>query len=233
MADPAYVAPVVLARAPAAGGGEVVLRTRPGAGPAGTDVYELVVDGIFAMDTVEVSTELRLASETLRRLTGSGWRVVVGGLGLGFTVRELRSDQRVATIDVVELEPALVEWVRDGLVRPAVGVLDDPRVRVRIGDITTHLAGLAPESVDAILLDVDNGPDFLVHQSNSSLYQGPALGQAIGALRPGGVLSVWSAGPAAALRAALEGLAPRVEEVALAVRREGRTFDYALYVATR
>lgn len=210
-----------------------MLRTRPGAGRAGTDVYELVVDGIFAMDTVEVSTELRLASETLRRLTGSGWRVVVGGLGLGFTVRELRSDQRVATIDVVELEPALVEWVRGGLVRPADGVLDDPRVEVTVGDVATHLAGLTAGSVDAILLDVDNGPDFLVHQSNSSLYQVPTLGRAIHALRPGGILTVWSAGPAPALRTALEGLASRVEEVTLAVRREGRTFDYALYLATR
>ena len=96
MPDPAYVAPVELARAPAAGGGELVLRSRPGAGRGGTDVYELIVDGVFAMDTVEVSTELRLASETLRRLGGKGWRVVVGGLGLGFTLRELLADQRVS-----------------------------------------------------------------------------------------------------------------------------------------
>jgi spermidine synthase len=230
--DPAYVAPVDLARAPAAGGGELVLRTRPGAGRGGTDVYELIVDGIFAMDTVEVSTELRLASETLRRLPGRDWRIVVGGLGLGFTLRELLSDQRVARVDVVELEPALVQWVRDGFVRPAMGVLDDLRAHVTTGDIAAYLDALEPGSVDAILLDVDNGPDFLVHQSNSPLYQSATLATALGALRRGGLLTVWSAGPAPALRAALDAISTSVEEVPLAVRREGRTLDYALYLAT-
>jgi spermidine synthase len=230
--DPAYVAPVDLARAPAAGGGELVLRTRRGAGRGGTDVYELVVDGVFAMDTVEVSTELRLASETLRRLPGRGWRIVVGGLGLGFTLRELLSDQRVARVEVVELEPALVQWVRDGLVRQATGVLDDPRVHVTTGDIAAYLGSLETGSVDAILLDVDNGPDFLVHQSNSSLYQPATLAKALGALRPGGLLSVWSAGFAPALKATLEATTTSVQEVPLAVRREGRLLDYALYLAT-
>ncbi len=231
--DPEYVLPLELARAPAAGGGELVLRRRPGAGHGGIDVYELIVDGAFAMDTVEVSTELRLASETLRRLPGRRWRVVVGGLGLGFTLRELRSDQRVARIEVVELEPALVEWIHAGLVPPAVGVLDDPRMTVTIADIATYLAQLGPESVDAVLLDVDNGPDFLVHESNSALYQPAALASALRALRPGGVLTVWSAGPAPALKAALGTLSAVVEEVPLAVRREGRILDYALYLVRR
>src|SRR6185437_12930325 len=151
-------------------------------------------DGVFAMDTVEVSTELRLASETLRQLDGDDWHVVVGGLGLGFTLRELGSDQRVSRVDVVELEPALVEWVRSGLVEPAAGVLDDPRVRVAVGDIAAYLTDLAPASIDAILLDVDNGPDFLVHQANSLLYEATGLTVALRALRPGGILTVWSAG---------------------------------------
>ena len=233
MADPAYVAPVDLARAPGVGGGELVLRSRPGAGRGGTDVYELIVDGVFAMDTVEVSTELRLASETLRRLAGTGWRVVVGGLGLGFTLRELLADQRVATVEVVELEPALIDWVRAGLVRPAAGILDDPRVQVTTGDITAHLESLEPASVDAILLDVDNGPDFPVHQSNSALYEHGALATALRALRPAGVLAIWCAGAAPGLKTALEAGARSVEEVLLAVRREGRSFDYALYLATQ
>jgi spermidine synthase len=232
VSDPPYVPPVELARSAAAGGGELVLRTRPGAGRGGTDVYELIVDGTFAMDTVEVSTELRLASETLRRLPGRDWRLVVGGLGLGFTLRELLSDQRVARVDVVELEPALVRWVRAGLVRPALGVLDDARAHVTTGDIAAYLDALEPGSVDAILLDVDNGPDFLVHQSNSSLYQPASLATSLGALRSGGLLAVWSAGPAPALKAALDAVSAGVEEVPLAVRREGRVLEYALYFGT-
>lgn len=223
--------PLTIARAPAAGGGEIVLRTRPGAGPGGTDGYELIVNGVFAMDTVQVSSELALASETLARLTGRDWHVVVGGLGLGYTLRELLADRRVTSVEVVELEPALVDWVRAGLVAPATAVLDDPRVRILVGDIREHLARLAPESADAVLIDVDNGPDFLLHQANSPLYDVPALRSALRALRPGGRLAVWSADPSAELESRLRAIGTQVEVVTLPVRREGRSFDYVLYVA--
>jgi Spermine/spermidine synthase domain len=176
------VSATTLARAAAAGGGELVLRRR--AGDGGRDVYELIIDGVFAMDTVQVSSELRLASETLRRLQGTGWRVLVGGLGLGYTLRELLSDQRVGSVQVVELEPELVGWVRAGLVAPAAGLLDDPRVEVVVGDIGDVVARQPAQSVDAVLIDVDNGPDFLVHQSNSALYGEPALEGAVRILRP-------------------------------------------------
>jgi spermidine synthase len=206
-----------------------VLRCRPGAG--GTDVYELIVDGVFAMDTVQVSSELRLASETLRRLEGSGWRILLGGLGLGYTLRELLADQRVAAVEVIELEPELVAWVRDGLVAPASGLLEDDRVTVVVGDIARHLDGLAPASNDAILLDVDNGPDFLVHQSNSALYFEPALATAVRSLRAGGRLAIWSASASPELESRLRAVAGSVEVVTLPIRREGRTFDYVLYLA--
>jgi spermidine synthase len=217
-----------LARAAAAGGGELVLRRRDD--EAGRAVYELIVDGIFAMDTVQVSSELRLASETVRRLSGSGWRVLVGGLGLGYTLRELLSDQRVAEVEVVELEPELVGWVRDGLVAPAAGVLDDPRVRVVIGDIVVAIAQQRDHSLDAVLLDVDNGPGFLVHQSNSAIYGEPALAAAVRVLRPGGRLAIWSASASAELESTLRRVAGSVEVVTLPVRREGREFDYVLYL---
>jgi spermidine synthase len=220
-----------VASAPAAGGGELVLRTRPGAAPGGRDVYELIVDGVFAMDTVQVSTELRLASETLARLTGGDWRVLVGGLGLGYTLRELLADQRVTSVDVVELQGALVDWVRDGVVAPARGLLDDPRATVIVADVVPHLLDQAPSSYDAVLLDIDNGPDFLVHQANSALYAEGTLTAALHVLRRGGRLAIWSAGPAPELLARLSALAPSVEEVTLPVRREGRSFDYVLYLA--
>jgi spermidine synthase len=232
LAEPTpYVAPVVVARAPATGGGELVLRLRPEARGPGRDTYELIVDGVFAMDTVNVSTELRLASETIRRLTGIGWQVLVGGLGLGYTLRELLADQRVARVDVVEVEPALVDWIRGGLVGPARGLLDDPRANVIVGDVVSQLGDLLPRTYDAILLDVDNGPDFLVHQSNSALYDAPALHLAVRALRPGGQLAIWSAAASPGLEERLRGVAGAVEVVTLPVRREGRQFDYVLYLA--
>jgi spermidine synthase len=222
------VSATTLARAAAAGGGELVLRRR--AGDGGRDVYELIIDGVFAMDTVQVSSELRLASETLRRLQGTGWRVLVGGLGLGYTLRELLSDQRVGSVQVVELEPELVGWVRAGLVAPAAGLLDDPRVEVVVGDIGDVVARQPAQSVDAVLIDVDNGPDFLVHQSNSALYGEPALEGAVRILRPAGRLAIWSASASPDLEARLRGIAGPVEVVTLPVHREGRALDYVLYL---
>jgi spermidine synthase len=217
-----------LARAPAAGGGELVLRHRRSAD--GRDVYELIVDGVFAMDTVQVSSELRLASETLGRLHGSGWQILLGGLGLGYTLRELLADQRVAAVEVVELEPELVAWVRDGLVTPAAGLLDDDRVEVVIGDIADRLATQPSGRTDAIILDVDNGPDFLVHQSNSALYAEPALAAAVRALRPAGRLAIWSASASPELESRLRRVAGSVDVLSLPVHREGRDFDYVLYL---
>ncbi|MDP9220002.1 MAG: hypothetical protein M3P23_05615 [Actinomycetota bacterium] len=232
MAEPTrYVAPVVVARAPATGGGEVVLRLRRGARGPGRDTYELIVDGVFAMDTVNVSTELRLASETIRRLTGTGWQVLVGGLGLGYTLRELLADQRVARVDIVEVEPALVDWIRGGLVGPARGLLDDARANVIVGDVATQLRDRPPATYDAVLLDVDNGPDFLVHQSNSALYDEPALRLAVRALRPGGRLAIWSAAASPGLEERRRVVAGPLEVVTLSVRREGRQLDYVLYLA--
>lgn len=221
---PGRAPPEVLRRAAGAAGGEVVLRVRG-------DVYELVVDGVFAMDTVDTSTERLLASAALDRLDGTGLRVVVGGLGLGFTLRALLGDARVDRVDVVELEPALVDWLRDGVVPGAERALADPRVRVHTGDVRAVLPALPPAAVDAVLLDVDNGPSFLVHGGNAPVYEDAFLRACLDRLRPGGVLAVWSSEAEPALRTRLATLAGGCEEQSLTVEREGRTFAYALYVA--
>ncbi|MQA77520.1 MAG: hypothetical protein GEV10_03400 [Streptosporangiales bacterium] len=221
-ADPAP--PEVLRRAAGVAGGEVVLRVRG-------DVHELVVDGVFAMDTVDTSTERLLASAALARLDGTGLHVVVGGLGLGFTLRALLGEARVARVDVVELEPALVEWLRDGVVPGAERALADPRVRVHAGDVREVVPTLPPGAVDAVLLDVDNGLSFLVHGANASVYEERFLRTCLDRLRPGGVLAVWSSDAEPALHTRLAALAGGCEEQELTVEREGRTFAYALYVA--
>ena len=226
-------APVVLARADS-GHGEIALRRRG-------DVLELVVDGVFAMDTAHTATEVALATLALQRLgarpgpaQARGLRVLVGGLGLGFTTRAVLSDPRVAAVEVVELQPRLVDWVRTGLVPPAAGLLDDARVRVSIGDVGEVVAGRAPGGLDAILLDVDNGPGFLVHEGNAALYRTPFLRAALAALAPGGVLAVWSADPSPDLPGLLrEAGGDEVDEVPLDVERDGRRFRYAVYLARR
>lgn len=210
--------------------GEVSLRRR-GA------VLELVVDGAFAMDTADTSTEVVLASEALGRHPAPR-RVLVGGLGLGFTTRAVLDDPRVEHVDVVELAAPLVGWARQGLV-PELAGLEGPRCDLHVLDVADVLARRVPRPVgrwDAVLLDVDNGPGFLVHPENTRLYAGPGLAAARAALRPGGVLVVWSSHLAPALLASLQGVAAPGDEVAedrLTVERDGRSLGYALYSLVR
>jgi spermidine synthase len=211
--------------------GEVVLRRRTGRG--GSVTTELVVDGVFAMDDVDTSTERALATEALRRCRGTGLRVLVGGLGLGWTAATVLAETRVARVDVAELQPALVGWAADGLL-PGLPSLPAQRLDLHVGDVAAQLAG-SPRHWDAVLLDVDNGPGFLVHQSNAGLYSEAGLATAVAALRPAGVLAIWSADPAPELAdrlAALPGTTD-VEHLVLPVQRDGRRFDYAVVVAHR
>ena len=99
-----------------------------------------------------------------------------------------------AGVVVAELVPAVVEWNRGPLGEHAGYPLLDPRTEVRVGDVALVLKS-EQEAFDAILLDVDNGPQGLTHKGNDWLYSPPGLEAAMRALRPGGVLAVWSAGP--------------------------------------
>lgn len=207
--------------------GETVLRRRETAtGP----VFELIVNGVFAMDTVDTSTEVLLAKETLARVERPN-DVVVGGLGLGFTVAAVLADPRVRRLRVVELSAALPDWIREGLVEPTAGVLDDPRVAVEVADISDWLPRQPAASCDLVLLDVDNGPDFLVHDSNVDIYAPAFLTETARVLRPGGIAAVWSASPSATLTEVMAGAIGPTEELLIPVSREGREFDYALYLA--
>jgi spermidine synthase len=141
------------------------------------------------------------------------------------------ADPRVGAVDVAELQPALVGWATDGLL-PALPELPAERLRLLVGDVADTLAG-SPGRWDAVLLDVDNGPAFLVHQANAGLYGAAGLATALAALRPGGVLAIWSSDPAPDLARRLAALpgATEVEHLVLPVERDGRRFDYAVVVA--
>jgi len=197
----------------------------------GAVVTELVVDGVFAMDDVDTSTERALATEALARVDGADLAVLVGGLGLGWTTAAVLRSPGVAEVVVVELEDALLGWAAEGLL-PGLPSLADPRLDLQAGDVA---AAFLPGRYDVVLLDVDNGPDFLVHGSNAGLYGAPGLARALGALRPGGVLAIWSADPSPTLLdrlAALPGVAG-AEQLVLPVEREGRVFEYAVLLARR
>lgn len=210
--------------------GELVLRARV---IDGRRAVELVSNGALLMDSAGTSTERALARRALDVLDGGALHVVVGGLGLGFTTATLLADPRVARVTVVEIEPALVGWLRAGLVPGHERVLDDVRVEVVVGDVAVVVPGLPEASVDAVLLDVDNGPSFLVHPANARLYSPAALASLATPLRRGGVLVVWSADRSPALLEAMTaGVGPCREEL-LTARREGRDLEYVLYLAER
>ncbi|NUR97056.1 MAG: hypothetical protein HOV67_17585 [Kribbellaceae bacterium] len=199
--------------------GELVLRRRD------DGALELRVNGVFVMDDQETSSEELLASAALEAVPHPD-RVLVGGLGLGYTVRALLADDRVGEVVVAEIEPDLVSWMRTGLVP---SVLDDPRVAVVVGDVRAVVADLPDASVDAILLDVDNGPDFLVYNRNSAIYTSGFLATCRSKLRAGGVLTVWSSSASPALESAVTAVFGSCEVKPVQVALQGRDELYYVY----
>ena len=150
------------------------------------------------------ASERALATLALEWAAGATLWVLVGGLGMGFTLRAALDHPAVGAVEVVEVEPAIVEWNRTHLADLAGGCLDDPRVRLVQADVVRYLA-TAPGPYDAICLDVDNGPGWLASPGNRRLYSLKGLGEAAGAAgagwRAGGVVGGAGAalsGPAAA-----------------------------------
>jgi spermidine synthase len=225
------VAPETLARAEGVTG-ELTLRRRVAADPGVDAVYELIVNAIFLMDTAETSTERLLADAVLDRLAVPR-RILVGGLGLGFTLAELLTDVRVDRVDVVEIEPLLVRWLRSGLVPPVDAALADPRVHVTVADICDVLRDVVINIYDGVLLDVDNGPDLLVRAANAAVYRNASMRDVARALVPGGVLAVWSAAPSSDLATTMADEVGPCEEVVRTVERDGRPMTYHLYLARR
>lgn len=204
--------------------GELTLRRRA------DGAIELRVNGVFVMDTAQTSTERALAAAALALDSPS--RVLVGGLGLGFTTAELLRDQRVREVVVAEIEPAVVDWLSDGTVPHGPALMADPRLRVRVADVRAVVSEQATASLDAILLDVDNGPDYLVLDANADLYRHGFVRTCLQRLRPGGRLVVWSSTRSAPLESALLDTAGSFAEQAHDVDLAGHAETYTIYWVT-
>lgn len=153
--------------------------------------FEIISNGVFLMDTRDGRSERLLVEAALRR-HGEPRRLLIGGLGVGFSLLAALSDPRVAAVTVVEIEPTLLEWHATFLAQCTQGAIGDPRVSVVLGDVAEHLAA-SSEGFDVVCLDVDNGPDWTVTTRNDELYDDAGVRLTAGALAPGGVMSVWSA----------------------------------------
>lgn len=174
--------------------------------------YSIVLGAIALMNSRMSGSEVALAVRTCERLRGSAPRVLIGGLGMGFTLRAaLAALGPGAQITVAELVPAVVDWARGPLAALFDGSLDDPRVAVAVADVGRLIAAAAG-TYDAILLDVDNSPDGLTRDGNTGLYGHRGLAIARRALRPGGLLAVWSVAPDDAFAARMRQAGFAVEE---------------------
>ena len=190
---------------------------------------ELRVNGVFVMDDVETSSEQALA----RTVIDLGAReILVGGLGLGYTLHALLASPQVTKVVVAELHPEIVGWMRDGTI-PGADLLADERTRVVVGDVRDVVAARAPASLDAIALDVDNGPDFLVHDANAAVYGIDFVEVCTSRLRPGGHLCVWSMNDSEKLRRAMGDHLTDVQAEVIDVRLQGRDEHYWIVSGTR
>ena len=195
--------------------------------------FMIVVDRNELMSTRMNGSEIALATLALERISAvKAPRVLIGGYGMGFTLRAvLGAVGPEAVVTVAELVPEIIAWARGPMAAVAEGCLDDPRVGVVMEDVAATIAGGAG-GYDAILLDVDNGPDGLVRADNDRLYAPRGLAAAKAALRPGGVLAVWSAGSDAKFVRRLKDAGFAVDEVAVKARTNGKGPRHVIWFAT-
>jgi spermidine synthase len=162
-----------------------------------------VSNGVFLMDTRDGRSERLLVRAAVEaRGSGHDLRLLIGGLGVGFSLQEAVTVADLALIDVVEIEPDLLDWHHTHLSHLTGDALADPRVHVVVADLADHLRH-HEDSYDVVCLDVDNGPDWTVTERNAALYTADCIARAVAALRSDGVLAVWSANPSESFRALL------------------------------
>jgi spermidine synthase len=219
---------VLLDTAPVPGGRSTLRLMRRGA------EYSIRLDDNELMNSRLSGSEEALATLTCEPLKDRvGARILIGGLGMGFTLRAALSALGPdAQIVVAELVPAVVAWAKGPMADVFAGSLDDSRVKIHEADVRL-LIGAGAARYDAILLDVDNGPDGLTRDANDALYSAGGLRAARTALRPGGVLAVWSSGPDAAFTKRLRTAGFAVEERFVRASRTRRGARHVIWLARK
>lgn len=213
--------------APVPGGQELKLYRR------GAD-HMIVLDRNELMSSRMSGSEKALAVLTLERLPNVKTpHLLIGGYGMGFTLRAALAQMgQGGQITLAELVPQIIAWARGPMAELTAGCLDDPRVHLIEGDVAAVIAD-GRASYDAILLDVDNGPDGLTAPANDRLYSAAGLAVAKAALKPGGILAIWSAAPDAAFTRRLRDAGFAVEEVAVKARDNGKGPRHVIWFARK
>jgi spermidine synthase len=218
---------LLVAKAPIPGGGELRLM-RSGA------EFSIRLGADELMNSRSGGSEEALAVLACERIRGRARpRVLIGGLGMGFTLRAaLGALGPSARVEVAELVPAVAQWAEGPMADVFAGSLQDARVRVELADVA-EIVRAAASAYDAILLDVDNGPEGFTQLANDRLYDARGLAAARAALSPGGVLAVWSSGPDRKFTQRLRDVGFATEEVATRARGARGGARHVIWIATR
>lgn len=182
-------------------------------------------------------SEEQLAELTIERLGKLDARLLIGGYGMGFTLRAaLAALGPKGQVTVAEIVPEILDWARGPLAELTGDTLDDPRARIELCDVAALIDDAVDGSLpkwDAILLDVDNGPDGIVRTGNERLYTRTGLARARDALAPGGLLAVWSAAPDPKFARRLKDAGFEVEERTVRARPNNKGPRHTIWFARR
>ena len=212
------------------GGGELRLFRRA---LKGADEYSIMLGRIELMNSRLSGSEEALATLACERLGVKNPRILIGGYGMGFTLRAALSVlPPQAHVEVVELIPAIVKWAREPMAQLSQKCLDDSRVAVTIGDVSDAI-NKADREYDAILLDVDNGPDGLTHEANDRLYSMAGLATAKKAMRSNGILAVWSSEGDPRFTSRLNKTGFAVDVKTVPARSNGKGAKHTIWLASK
>jgi spermidine synthase len=197
--------------------------------------FSIRLNGQELMHSAAVSSELELGERAVARISSrSSARVLVGGLGLGFTLDAVLANVGArVSVDVAELIPEVVEWNRTHLAELNGWRLADARVTVLINDVGSAIVRAKKASYDAIILDVDNGPTAMVHGENARLYDARGIQLMIAALKPGGRIAMWSARADPKFASRLNRAGLRVDAVPAKLHATAHRSTYMLYLADK
>ena len=213
--------------------GELQLQQRPGSDDQSRPVYEIIYNGVFLMASYNELSEKRLAFLAIEPLASERReiRVLIGGLGIGYTLRAALDCERVQVVDVVEIEKDIIKWARSFFRELNGYACSDMRVNLIEMDLWDYILE-TEKSYDAIIFDIDNGPTWLSLANNRRLYEKSSLHRIKERLRDNGVFAVWASQKCSAFQQRLEDVFGRIELITIQDRYgDFHSTNYFIYRA--